>query len=53
VQLIFPGKPSDEIRARLKSNGFRWSPTAGAWQRMPSAWAWQVAREIATAVLRT
>ena len=50
VQILFPGKPSDEIRARLKSNGFRWSPTAGAWQRMPSAWAWQVAREIATAV---
>jgi cell division septum initiation protein DivIVA len=50
VQLIFPGKPSDEIRARLKSNGFRWSPSAGAWQRMPSAWAWHVAREIASAV---
>ena len=50
VQILFPGKPSDEIRARLKSNGFRWSPTAGAWQRMPSAWAWQVAREIATAI---
>ena len=50
VQLFFPGKPSDEIRARLKSNGFRWSPTAGSWQRMPSAWAWHVAREIAKAV---
>ena len=50
VQILFPGKPSDEIRARLKSNGFRWSPTAGAWQRMPSAWAWHVAREIAAAV---
>lgn len=47
VQMIFPGKPSEEIRARLKSNGFRWSPTAGAWQRMPSDWAWTVAREIA------
>jgi hypothetical protein len=50
VQLLFPGKPSDEIRARLRSNGFRWSPTSGAWQRMPSAWAWHVAREIAKAV---
>ena len=50
VQILFPGKPSEEIRARLKSNGFRWSPSAGAWQRMPSAWAWHVAREIATAV---
>lgn len=33
LQIFFPGKPSDEIRARLKSNGFRWSPNAGAWQR--------------------
>jgi hypothetical protein len=49
VMLLFPGKPSDAIRARLKSNGFRWSPTSGAWQRMPSEWAWHVAREIATA----
>jgi hypothetical protein len=49
VQLIFPGKPNEDIRSRLKSNGFRWSPTAGAWQRMPSDWAWHVAREIATA----
>lgn len=49
VQLIFPGKPSEEIRSQLKRNGFHWSPTAGAWQRMPSSWAWTVAREIATA----
>ena len=48
VQIIFPGKPSDAIRSELKSNGFRWSPMAGAWQRMPSDWAWHVAREIAT-----
>lgn len=33
VQLIFPGKPADDIRAVLKSHGFRWSPMAGAWQR--------------------
>lgn len=48
VQLIFPGKPSEAIRSELKRNGFRWSPMAGAWQRMPSEWAWHVAREIAT-----
>lgn len=47
VQLIFPGKPSEEIRSLLKRNGFRWSPMAGAWQRQPSDWAWRVAREIA------
>lgn len=33
IQLIFDGKPSEDIRAILKSNGFRWSPSFGAWQR--------------------
>lgn len=36
IQLIFPGKPSDDIRTLLKSYGFRWSPTEGAWQRQIS-----------------
>ena len=33
IQLIFDGKPDDDTRALLKSNGFRWAPSAGAWQR--------------------
>lgn len=33
VQLVFPGKPEHDIRARLKSHGFRWAPSVGAWQR--------------------
>lgn len=33
VQLIFDGKPRAEIRQLLKRWGFRWSPTANAWQR--------------------
>ncbi len=33
VQLLFPDKPSLDIRACLKSNGFRWSPYNKAWQR--------------------
>jgi hypothetical protein len=37
VQLVFEGKPSQEIRDRLKGNGFRWSPTSGAWQRQLSS----------------
>lgn len=33
IQLIFDGKPDEETRSLLKSNGFRWAPSAGAWQR--------------------
>lgn len=33
VMLIFPGKPSEEVRAMLKASGFKWSPTRGAWVR--------------------
>lgn len=33
IQLFFPGKPDDQTRSLLKSNGFRWSPSHGAWQR--------------------
>jgi hypothetical protein len=44
VRIIFPGKPDEQIRSRLKSRGFRWSPTAGAWQRHASPGAWNDAR---------
>jgi hypothetical protein len=33
LQMFFPGKPSEAIRACLKSHGFRWAPSEGAWQR--------------------
>lgn len=32
-QIIFDGKPDADIRSLLKSNGFKWSPSNGAWQR--------------------
>lgn len=34
IQFIFEGKPDEDTRALLKSHGFRWSPSQGAWQRM-------------------
>lgn len=33
IQLIFDGKPDEKTREILKSNGFRWAPSQGAWQR--------------------
>jgi hypothetical protein len=33
LQLIFDERPSKEQCAVLKHNGFKWSPTNGAWQR--------------------
>lgn len=32
-QIIFDGKPDAEVRTLLKSNGFKWAPSQGAWQR--------------------
>lgn len=32
VRLFFDGKPDEATRERLKSNGFRWAPSTGAWQ---------------------
>jgi hypothetical protein len=50
IQIHFVGKPSDAIRAELKQNGFRWAPSVGAWQRMTSQWALDVAKRIAARV---
>lgn len=50
VQLIFPGKPDRETRTKLKRAGFRWAPSAGAWQRhLNNAGIWaaeQVVKEL-------
>jgi hypothetical protein len=33
VQFLFDDKPDEETRALLKSSGFRWASSEGAWQR--------------------
>lgn len=47
VQIFFEGRPSEEVRAKLKANGFKWAPSIGAWQRMrSSAHVFEVAKSI-------
>lgn len=33
IQILFPGKPSEQIRSLLKSYAFKWAPSQSAWQR--------------------
>lgn len=33
LQIFFEEKPSPQVREELKSGGFRWAPSIGAWQR--------------------
>jgi len=47
VKMVFQGKPERVIIEDLKSNGFRWSPTAGAWQRNYNQWSFDLAKQIA------
>lgn len=52
-QILFDGKPEAEIRTILKSNGFKWAPSQGAWQRQITAngkWAFnRVVEQLAAA----
>lgn len=33
IQIYFDAKPDEDIRRELKSRGFKWAPSQGAWQR--------------------
>src|SRR3546814_11872509 len=50
VWLVFPGKPADDVRGKLRSRGFKWSPTRGAWVRQLSEAARYYGRQIAQRV---
>lgn len=49
VWIAFPAKPGTELRARLRSAGFRWAPSLGRWQRHTSNAAIYHARQIVEA----
>lgn len=34
LQILFDEKPEEELRTKLKRNGFKWSPSQGVWQRL-------------------
>jgi hypothetical protein len=51
LRIIFPGKPSAEARKLLKSRGFRWSPTAGAWQRQTTNASRYDAKDVARIIV--
>lgn len=54
TKVFFPGKPPAEIIAQLKSWGFRWAPSQGAWMRHRSSsaeyWALEIMKKYAGAV---
>ena len=51
VQLVFSGKPDADTRALLKSNGFRWAPSVGAWQRQLTESGKAAARRVLSALV--
>ena len=50
IQIFFPGKPDVDIRTKLKSNGFRWAPSIGAWQSYRNDKGRRIAKELAQVI---
>jgi len=50
LQVFFDEKPDEALRAELKSHGFRWAPSQGAWQRQLTDNAIYAAKQISALV---
>ena len=50
IQFIFDGKPDENVRNILKSEGFRWAPSQGAWQRQLTTNGQRSAARVKTAL---
>lgn len=48
LQILFEGKPDEALRMQLKQRGFRWAPSAGAWQRQLTNNAVHAAKAVLT-----
>ena len=46
LQILFEERPDEALRLELKSRGFRWAPSQGAWQRQLTDNAFRAIRQI-------
>jgi len=47
VRLHFKGKPAEDIRTKMKSSGFRWTPSMECWQAYRNWRSIELAKELA------
>lgn len=48
IEIYFNEKPDEEVREKLKRNGFRWARSIGAWQRLRTPQALRIAKQLLT-----